>query len=620
MNFFSQKNRILLKELIKTDFKLRYQGSFIGYLWSILKPLMMFTIMYLVFVRFLRFDDGTPHYAVGLLLAMIFWGFFTEATNMGMLSIVSRGDLLRKLNFPKQTIVISSVLGAAINFLINLVVVFVFALINHVPIGFNTLVIIPLFIEVLLMAMGVAFILSALFVKYRDIGPVWEVVLQAGMYASPIIYSITYLLQRNQEFVAKIMMLNPIAQILQDMRHFIIDPVNPRGWDIINNKLIATEASQSLRTTLVNRFKGIKGYTEQHVLKDISFEVEKGDFYGIVGRNGSGKSTLLKIISEIYVPEKGKVTIDGKLVSFIELGVGFNPELTGRENVYMNGAMLGFSTEEVDAMYDDIVDFAELHDFMNQKLKNYSSGMQVRLAFSVAIKAQGDILILDEVLAVGDEAFQRKCNDYFMERKQSGKTTILVTHDMSAVKKYCNKAVLIEHGLVKVVGDPDEVANQYSFDNAAGQKVSNDDVVVENPKITDLQVKLLNDNIISPDQDISFEISYDVNEDIETYIAFSLTDIDRGIWIYNDNSIDNKTSGSGRKTLTYKCSLSHLNNIKLKLQVSVRDKDDQMIAFADSENSPVILLNRTDIEDDDKSAKDSATGMVQRNGKWEIQE
>ena len=168
MNFFSQKNRILLKELIKTDFKLRYQGSFIGYLWSILKPLMMFTIMYLVFVRFLRFDDGTPHYAVGLLLAMIFWGFFTEATNMGMLSIVSRGDLLRKLNFPKQTIVISSVLGAAINFLINLVVVFVFALINHVPIGFNTLVIIPLFIEVLLMAMGVAFILSALFVKYRD--------------------------------------------------------------------------------------------------------------------------------------------------------------------------------------------------------------------------------------------------------------------------------------------------------------------------------------------------------------------------------------------------------------------------------------------------------------------
>ena len=301
---------------------------------------------------------------------------------------------------------------------------------------------------------------------------------------------------------------------------------------------LPTEATQSLRTSLVNRFKGIKGYKEQHVLKDISFEVEKGDFFGIVGRNGSGKSTLLKIISEIYVPEKGTVTIDGKLVSFIELGVGFNPELTGRENVYMNGAMLGFSTEEIDTMYDDIVEFAELEEFMNQKLKNYSSGMQVRLAFSVAIKAQGDILILDEVLAVGDEAFQRKCNDYFMERKKSGKTTILVTHDMNAVKKYCNKAVLIEDGLIKVVGAPDDVANQYSLDNASQKKALNDDFTAEHEAISDLKVELLTPAQITPNQEIKFEISYQVKQDIPTYIAFSLTDIDRSIWIYNDNSFE----------------------------------------------------------------------------------
>ena len=180
------------------------------------------------------------------------------------------------------------------------------------------------------------------------------------------------------------------------------------------------------------------------------------------------------------------MTIDGKLVSFIELGVGFNPELTGRENVYMNGAMLGFSTEEVDAMYDDIVEFAELGEFMNQKLKNYSSGMQVRLAFSVAIKAQGDILILDEVLAVGDEAFQRKCNDYFKDRKESGKTTILVTHDMGAVKKYCNKAVLIENGLVKAIGNPDDVANQYSLDNATETKAMNEGFQGENAAVSEL--------------------------------------------------------------------------------------------------------------------------------------
>lgn len=381
---------------------------------------------------------------------------------------------------------------------------------------------------------------------------------------------------------------------------------------------LPTEPTQSLRTSLVNRFKGIKGYKEQHVLKDISFEVEKGDFYGIVGRNGSGKSTLLKIISEIYIPEKGKVTIDGKLVSFIELGVGFNPELTGRENVYMNGALLGFTPKEIDAMYDDIVDFAELHEFMNQKLKNYSSGMQVRLAFSVAIKAQGDILILDEVLAVGDEAFQRKCNDYFMERKKSGKTTILVTHDMGAVKKYCNKAVLIENGLVKAIGNPDDVANQYSLDNATDTKAMNEDFQVKYAAVSDLKVKLLTSPQISPDQEIEFEISYQVNQNIPTYIAFSLTDIDRTIWMYNDNSMDQPTKRAGHKRLTYKCHVSQINSAKLKLQVSVRDMEDQILAFADSQNNPVILVNRQDIKEDDISAKDSATGLIQRNGGWNI--
>src|SRR5574344_860436 len=220
---------------------------------------------------------------------------------------------------------------------------------------------------------------------------------------------------------------------------------------------LPTEATQSLRTALVNRFRGIKGYREQHVLKDISFDVYKGDFFGILGRNGSGKSTLLKIISQIYVPEKGTVTVDGKMVSFIELGVGFNPELTGRENVYMNGAMLGFTTEEIDAMYGDIVEFAELEDFMNQKLKNYSSGMQVRLAFSVAIKAQGDILVLDEVLAVGDEAFQQKCFSYFASLKEQKKTVVLVTHDMGSVQRFCDKAMMIENGVIKAFGDPGEV-------------------------------------------------------------------------------------------------------------------------------------------------------------------
>ncbi|NCD00158.1 MAG: ABC transporter ATP-binding protein [Bacteroidia bacterium] len=224
---------------------------------------------------------------------------------------------------------------------------------------------------------------------------------------------------------------------------------------------LPTEQASGIKQAVINRARGIKGYKEQHVLKDISFKVEKGDFFGIVGRNGSGKSTLLKLISQIYTPDSGSIKVNGTLVPFIELGVGFNPELTGRENVYMNGALLGFSREEVSKMYPEIVEFAELEEFMDQKLKNYSSGMQVRLAFSIAIKAQGDILVLDEVLAVGDESFQRKCFNYFAQLKREKKTVILVTHSMEQVQQFCNKAALIDKGHKLEVGNPLEISNIY---------------------------------------------------------------------------------------------------------------------------------------------------------------
>lgn len=224
--------------------------------------------------------------------------------------------------------------------------------------------------------------------------------------------------------------------------------------------ILPKDRASGLKMAILNRFKGVKGYTEQKVLQGISFEVKDGDFFGIVGRNGSGKSTLLKLLAKIYVPEKGDIEISGSLVSFIELGVGFNPELTGRENVYLSGALLGFSGKEIDEIYDDIVDFAEMRPFMGQKLKNFSSGMQVRLAFSIAIQAKGDILILDEVLAVGDAAFQEKCNDYFRSLKGS-QTVILVTHNMEAVKQFCTRVMLLEKGKIVDIGKPENIAQQY---------------------------------------------------------------------------------------------------------------------------------------------------------------
>ncbi|MEW6856951.1 ABC transporter ATP-binding protein [Streptococcus iniae] len=307
---------------------------------------------------------------------------------------------------------------------------------------------------------------------------------------------------------------------------------------------LPTEASHSLRTSLVNYFKGIKGYTEQHVLDNVSFEVEEGDFFGIVGRNGSGKSTLLKIISKIYDPEKGKVTVDGKLVPFIELGVGFNPELTGRENVYMNGALLGFSREEVEAMYNDIVAFAELHEFMDQKLKNYSSGMQVRLAFSIAIKAKGDILILDEVLAVGDEAFQRKCFDYFAQLKRDNKTVILVTHSMEQVQRFCNKAMLIDKGHQVEVGTPLEISQIYKQLNGL-------DVAKESNKKTENNGISLSSQFFNRDNktlDFNFEVHFeDIIED--PVLTFTIHK-DTGELLYrwvSDEEIDGQLEVSNAK-------------------------------------------------------------------------
>lgn len=234
-----------------------------------------------------------------------------------------------------------------------------------------------------------------------------------------------------------------------------------RVSDLHKSFRLPTEKAFGLKQAFFNRLRGIKGYTEQKVLRGLNFEIKKGEFVGIVGRNGSGKSTLLKTLAGIYYPEKGEIMIDGNLVPFIELGVGFNPELTGRENVYLNGAMLGFSNEEMDKMYKDIWKFAELEEFQDQKLKNYSSGMQVRLAFSIAIRAKGDILLLDEVLAVGDAAFQKKCQEYF-ESLHGNQTVILVTHSMQNIRDYCDRAILIEKGQVKLDGKPDEVADAYT--------------------------------------------------------------------------------------------------------------------------------------------------------------
>lgn len=273
--------------------------------------------------------------------------------------------------------------------------------------------------------------------------------------------------------------------------------------DVHKTFRIPLDGGTGLKQRIVHFTKHQKGYREFSPLNGVSFEVEEGEFFGIVGRNGSGKSTLLKTIAGIYEVDSGSVQVNGKLVPFIELGVGFNPELTGRENVFLNGALLGFSRAEMEDMYDEIVDFAELHDFMEERLKNYSSGMQVRLAFSIAIRAKGDVLLLDEVLAVGDAAFQKKCYEYFGTLKDQKKTVILVTHSMSAVEQFCSRGVLLNDGKIAAVGSSSEIANAYEnmfIKDDKKKTAKNEEKVEDYSSVADVTTSLIQNN--NPTTDI----------------------------------------------------------------------------------------------------------------------
>lgn len=354
---------------------------------------------------------------------------------------------------------------------------------------------------------------------------------------------------------------------------------------------IPLEASSGIKQQLINILKGRKGYRVFTPLKDISFTINEGDFFGIVGRNGSGKSTLLKTIAGIYTPNSGNVKVHGSLVPFIELGVGFNPELTGRENIFLNGALLGFSHEEMESMYSAIVEFAELEDFMEERLKNYSSGMQVRLAFSIAIRAHADILLLDEVLAVGDEAFQKKCYSYFDKLKREKRTVILVTHDMAAVERFCTKAVFIEDGHVKMIGRPYRIAAAYSrsnsqnYDQTTGLNGDNEGAVPF--------------KIVLRGTDGKEKTMYDFEETMTVDLSWQQKGVkhvgvaifrENGEYVYGPNTYQEKTSAIKDQTARYTVKLN-LNEGRYFIKAGLMGANDtKVIAFI--EEGPFFSVQR----------------------------
>lgn len=325
----------------------------------------------------------------------------------------------------------------------------------------------------------------------------------------------------------------------------------------------------SIKGTLINFFGGDRTYETQKVLKDVSFEIKKGEFFGIVGRNGSGKSTLLKMLAGIYTPTKGNITVNGSLTPFIELGVGFNPELTGRENVYLNGALLGFNNKEISIMYKDIVDFAELERFMDQKLKNYSSGMQVRLAFSIAIRANSDILLLDEVLAVGDAAFQQKCFDYFEKLRSEKQTVIIVTHDMNAVKRFCSRAMMISGGSIQKTGTPETIAEMYTEDNIE----QTDNLAAGSV----LEYELVGDKRIYDSTDILRLRARFTGVPETVFVNFSLSYNGFVVADKNSKHNDEKNQMKAGEWIEFITPLAQLNGGKYDIHLSLHRKNDDKL-------------------------------------------
>lgn len=372
------------------------------------------------------------------------------------------------------------------------------------------------------------------------------------------------------------------------------------------------EQHNGIKQKIFSIFKGVKGYETQKVLNNISFEIKKGEFFGIVGRNGSGKSTLLKLLAGIYVPDKGLVQINGSLTPFIELGVGFNPELTGRENVFLNGALLGFSTTEMDGMYDEIVGFAELEKFMGQKLKNYSSGMQVRLAFSIAIRAKSDILILDEVLAVGDEAFQRKCMQYFMDVKKSGQTVVLVTHDMNNVERFCDRALVVDAGKMLGVYTPHKARTIYNKLNSITQEATKSTSTnmkrwgSGKVKVSDIQINGKSSSIVSVKRGEEMTIKLDLEKNTNNKIVIGLGFYDEaGVYISGPNSINRHLPVS--KTIVYKVERLPFNPGDYTIEIAIFD--ETMI----EEYDHIVNIKSIRVGSEDAIA---TYGKVELYGEW----
>ncbi len=511
--------RALIGTLVLRELRARYRGSFLGFLWSFLNPLLLMLVYALVFSIYLRVPmEG---YAVFLFSGLLPWLWFSSSLAHASGVIVASGALVKRILFPAEVLPLVSVLANLINMLLSLPLLLVFLLAFGIRLH-GVLLFLPLLLVLqLLLTTGLALALSALNVHLRDVEQILTNGLTLLFFLTPILYPGIH--RADDDPPRRVADRAAAAPLLPEPdrgagpelpEHLLLRPraaLDPpryrdhlrgaragrglvgvrspprqpgRGDLTVSATPDAAEIAISLRDVskrfrlyrgrqvstvkdlFVRLFVGSSGAglfsgEELWALHDVSLDLGRGRMVGIVGSNGSGKSTLLKVLGGILKPTTGQVSVRGRVSALIELGAGFHPEFTGRENIYINGVLLGLTRAEIRARFDEIVAFAGLEPFIDSPVKTYSSGMYMRLGFAIAVTVDPDILLIDEVLAVGDEAFQHRCVGKIQEFKARGKTIVLVSHDLGSIERLCDEAVWLDAGRLQVHGETREVVGRY---------------------------------------------------------------------------------------------------------------------------------------------------------------
>ncbi|WP_448629966.1 ATP-binding cassette domain-containing protein [Cellulomonas soli] len=491
-------HRELLDLLVRRELKSRYKDSALGFLWSMIRPLTMLFVYYVAIGKVLNGERSIPGFAVFVFTGLTAWGLFSEIVAGGTGSIVGNSGLVKKIYLPREVFPLSVVGSALFNFAIQLSILVAATLVLRQPPRPEVFTYFPVATALLLvLGLALALMLAAANVFLRDMQYLVEVVLMVAMWASPIVYS--WRAGRRQAPGRHPQGPLPVqpghpgdprlpALVLgrgrrQHLPRGPHDPtpdrarhlrraarhrparVRPRRGQLRAGAVMTTQdvsvirvrgaskqfrirKDKSLKDRVVGLMREKRTSEEFWALRDIDLDIEAGTTVGLVGHNGSGKSTLLKLVGGILQPTTGMVQHRGRIAALLELGAGFHPDLTGRENVYLNASILGLSKQQTDAYFDAIVDFSGIERFIDAQVKFYSSGMYVRLAFAVAVHVDPEILLVDEVLAVGDEPFQRKCMDRIHQFQAEGRTIVLVSHSAEQVGELCHRAVVLDGGRI----------------------------------------------------------------------------------------------------------------------------------------------------------------------------